>query len=107
MRSWVSSLMYSQVLSSKVSRAVGEPGIAETSALVEVPGVNSFIDSGSTLLPRSCGGGINHEQEDSNRQAIPVRRQTIGGMATTFPADFCCPPVGSTAGAGYDACHRR
>ena len=48
---------------------MGEPITAETSALVEVPGISSFINSGSTLLPRNCGGGISQPQADRSRQA--------------------------------------
>ena len=79
MRCWVSSLIYSQMLSSNVSRAVGEPITAVTSALVEVPGTSSFSDSGSTLLPRTCGGGINQPQEDSSKQPISMRLRGEAG----------------------------
>ena len=75
MRSCVTSLIYSHVLSSNVSRAVGEPIIADTSALVDVPGTSSFSESGSTLLPRSYGGGISQAQErqqQAGRSAVRV-----------------------------------
>jgi len=79
-RCWVTSVMYSQVLSSKVSCAVGDPIIADTSALVDVPGVSSFMDSGSTRLPRNCGGGISHPQDDSSRHDISIRRRRLVDM---------------------------
>ena len=42
MRGWVTSLTYSQVLSSKVALAVGEPISAVTSARVDVPATSSL-----------------------------------------------------------------
>ena len=93
MRCCVTSLMYSQVLSSNVSRAVGEPMIADTSALVEVPGVSSFINSGSTLLPRNCGGGISHPQEDSSKQEISSSRRSVGGRRGVDMGNWCIPRI--------------
>jgi hypothetical protein len=62
-----------------VSLAVGEPMIADTSPLVDVPGTSSFSDSESTLLPRTCGGGISHPQEDSSKQEISITRRKLPG----------------------------
>jgi hypothetical protein len=76
-----------------VSRAVGEPMIAVTSALVEVPGVSSLIDSASTLLPRTCGAGISHPQEDNSRQEISISRRIVVGRNCLDMGNWYIPRI--------------
>jgi hypothetical protein len=86
MRRRVTSLTYSQVLSSKVALAVGDPISAVTSARVVVPGTSSLSWSASTRLPRSWDFASKKLQPPSARQAASKteRRTAVERCLSTW-----------------------